>query len=281
MPRIRSIKPEFFTSEVVAELTLRARLTWIGLWTHCDDEGRCKDNSRLIHAALYPLDPDVTVDDVASDLAELAKRQRVIRYVVDGRAYLQVTNWKEHQKPNRPQGSKFPSPSEGHVQEPAGQEPEIVDHGAFTEDSVNTQCAVTAGEEGRGGERRRSSGEGEEGEARASTRTTARATRIPDDFAVTAEMIEWARQNTPLVGRTETDKFVDYWRAKSGQGATKRDWTATWRNWMRRAHEDAERRGPSRRAGSTMKDDRINALDAFLVDDGPGSHLRALPGGAA
>ncbi|GAA2773631.1 hypothetical protein [Saccharopolyspora taberi] len=277
MPRIRSIKPEFFTSEVVAELTLRARLTWIGLWTHCDDEGRCKDNPRLIHAALYPLDPDVTADDVAADLAELAKRQRVVRYVVDGRAYLQVTNWKEHQKPNRPQGSKFPAPADGHVQDPAGQDASVSDHGVFTDDSVKDQCVVTGGvvEEGRG-----EGAEEKEGETRAGTRTTTRATRIPDDFEVTAEMIEWARQNTPLVGRTETDKFVDYWRGRSGQGATKRDWTATWRNWMRRAQEDAERRGPRRSAGSTTKDDRINALDAFLEDES-GTHLRALPGGAA
>ncbi|MFI0469272.1 hypothetical protein ACH347_34800 [Saccharopolyspora sp. 5N102] len=109
-------------------------------------------------------------------------------------------------------------------------------------------------------------------------RATGRATRIPDDFDVTPEMVQWAREHTPLVGRTETDKFVDYWRAKSGQSATKRDWVATWRNWMRRAQEDAERRTPAR-AGQTTKADRIDALDAFLVADEP--RLRALPGGAA
>lgn len=105
-----------------------------------------------------------------------------------------------------------------------------------------------------------------------------RATRIPDAFEVTAEMIEWARENTPLVGRTETDRFVDYWRAKSGKDATKQDWIATWRNWMRRAQDDAERRPPARTTPST-KADRIDALDAYLVPDEP--HLRALPGGVA
>lgn len=40
MAKIRSIKPDFFTSEDVSALPLRARLTWIGLWTHCDDHGR-------------------------------------------------------------------------------------------------------------------------------------------------------------------------------------------------------------------------------------------------
>lgn len=31
--------------------------------------------------------------------------------------------------------------------------------------------------------------------------------------------------------------FCDYWLAKTGAGATKRDWPATWRNWCRKAAE--------------------------------------------
>jgi hypothetical protein len=38
-------------------------------------------------------------------------------------------------------------------------------------------------------------------------------------------------------GRHETEKFVNYWRAKSGRDATKLDWPATWRNWMLKAAE--------------------------------------------
>jgi hypothetical protein len=45
MPRIRSIKPDFFKSEDVAALPLRARLLWIGLWTQCDDHGRTRTRS--------------------------------------------------------------------------------------------------------------------------------------------------------------------------------------------------------------------------------------------
>lgn len=65
-----------------------------------------------------------------------------------------------------------------------------------------------------------------------------RGTRIPDDFAVTPAMVTWAREKTPNVdGRRETEKFVNYWQAKSGAGATKLDWAATWRNWMLTAAE--------------------------------------------
>lgn len=80
----------------------------------------------------------------------------------------------------------------------------------------------------------------------AATREDARkrATRIPDDFAITAEMVAWGRENAPHVnGGYETQKFVDYWRGRSGKDATKTDWLATWRNWMRKAQEDTKRPG--------------------------------------
>ena len=68
-----------------------------------------------------------------------------------------------------------------------------------------------------------------------------RATRIPDPFHVTAAMREWAAAEVPGVDvDRSTRTFVDYWRAESGSKAAKRDWVATWRNWLRR---DADRGG--------------------------------------
>lgn len=79
-----------------------------------------------------------------------------------------------------------------------------------------------------------------------------RGTRIPDGFAVTPEMVAWARAECPHVdGRTETAKFIDYWRAKTGRDATKLDWVATWRNWMRRAAEHTQPRGRHARQAET------------------------------
>jgi hypothetical protein len=74
----------------------------------------------------------------------------------------------------------------------------------------------------------------------------ARAHRIPDDFAVTADMVEWARENCPDVdGRFETAQFRDYWAAASGQNAKKVDWRRAWQVWMRKAQQDG-RGGASR-----------------------------------
>ena len=67
-----------------------------------------------------------------------------------------------------------------------------------------------------------------------------RATRIPDGWMPSQELIQAMQQECPGVDQQfEHRKFVDYWTAKSGKDATKADWDATWRNWIRRAAERA------------------------------------------
>lgn len=109
MARIRTIKPEFFTSQTVGRLTFAARLTFIGLWTYVDDHGRGLDDVRLIRAALWPLD-DRSLADMEADLGQLAREGLIYRYEVDGRGYLTVMGWREHQKVSHPTDSKYPPP---------------------------------------------------------------------------------------------------------------------------------------------------------------------------
>lgn len=68
-----------------------------------------------------------------------------------------------------------------------------------------------------------------------------RGTRLPDDFAITADMARWcsSRGITKAQAMRSTESFVNYWRAKTGRDATKLDWPATWRNWLLRDHPDA------------------------------------------
>jgi len=59
-----------------------------------------------------------------------------------------------------------------------------------------------------------------------------RGTRIPEPFMMTNEMRIWATTRVPGIDiNSSTEKFVNYWRAKTGN-ATKLDWTATWHNWL-------------------------------------------------
>ncbi|MEW2474635.1 hypothetical protein AB0875_12670 [Micromonospora gifhornensis] len=118
MARIRTIKPEFFTSLTVASLPIEARLTFIGLWTHCDDEGRCVDDARLIKAAVWPLDDRLSTD-VELDLKRLSESSLILRYRVGERSYLTVRGWSEHQRINRPTKSKLPPPPKDEGPHPA------------------------------------------------------------------------------------------------------------------------------------------------------------------
>jgi hypothetical protein len=70
-----------------------------------------------------------------------------------------------------------------------------------------------------------------------------RGTRIPENFAVSPQMVAWARQHAAGVdiGR-ELIKFKNYWAAKAGKDATKLDWVATWENWMLKAAESSPSR---------------------------------------
>ena len=71
-----------------------------------------------------------------------------------------------------------------------------------------------------------------------------RGSRIPDDFAVTPEMVDWAAEHTPAVdGRRATEMFTNYWQAASGRTASKLDWVKAWRNWMLNDQQRAEERG--------------------------------------
>lgn len=106
-----------------------------------------------------------------------------------------------------------------------------------------------------------------------------RATRIPEDFTVTQEMVAWARQRVPMVdGRLETEKFVNYWQAASGKGSTKRDWLATWRNWMLTANE----RLPAGRTSPTNGyQSQTDANIAALLGANGQPPLKLLEGGTA
>lgn len=109
MARIRTVKPSFFTDLTIAELPIATRLTFIGLWTHVDDEGRCVDDARLVKAAIWPLDDAYTVRKVEADLALLESKGRIVRYEADGKRCIAVVNW-SHQKISHAQPSNLPAP---------------------------------------------------------------------------------------------------------------------------------------------------------------------------
>lgn len=109
--RIRTIKPEFWTSLTLSRLSRDARMTFVGLWNYVDDEGRGSADLRLIKAAIWPLDADITTAVLAEWLDQLEDVGVMTTYVVDDKPFLAVTAWAEHQSISRPRPSRLPEPS--------------------------------------------------------------------------------------------------------------------------------------------------------------------------
>ena len=138
MARIRSIKPEFWTSEQVMECSPIARLLFIGLWNFCDDGGNHVDSERTIKAEIFPGD-DIGSADVRRYLDELSSNGLIVYYTHENKGYLHVTGW-HHQKIDRPtfklpgfsgadsdtprRGLDESSPPEGRGEEGKGEEKE-------------------------------------------------------------------------------------------------------------------------------------------------------------
>lgn len=82
-----------------------------------------------------------------------------------------------------------------------------------------------------------------------------RATRLPTNWQPAATAIDTIRDERPDIDiDTEHKKFIDYWAAKAGRDATKVDWNATWRNWMRNARTA---NGTSTRTAHGTTDDKV------------------------
>jgi hypothetical protein len=107
MSRIRTIKPEFFLHEGLAELSPVHRLLFVGLWTLCDREGRLEDRPKRIKAMLFPWD-DLEVDAL---LADLDASGFVQRYEAGESQYLAIPAFLKHQRPHPKEApSTIPAP---------------------------------------------------------------------------------------------------------------------------------------------------------------------------
>jgi hypothetical protein len=182
MPRIRSIKPEYFNSLSISGdtgLSFVARLTFVGLWTHADDGGRFLDEPRLIKAALFAMDDDMPSAAVATVVDELVTKGRLVRYEADDVKLLQVVGW-EHQKIDRRSPSKWPAPP--------GFNP---DGSPFDDDSTNPRRAFVEGSSPDHGSLDRITGAGAAG-ASTPANTTKAAPPARSAAAAAADIVDQA-----------------------------------------------------------------------------------------
>ena len=106
-----------------------------------------------------------------------------------------------------------------------------------------------------------------------------KGTRLSETWVLSPEEKSFAAAQglTPQEIFNEADKFRDYWTALSGQRATKRDWTATWRNWIRN-RRSAPGQGQRRDTASEFAE-AVNELKARCRSDSdPSEDLGSDPG---
>lgn len=165
MARIRSIKPETWTSEQVMDLSRDARLLFIGMWNFCDDAGIHPGSPKRLKAEVFPGD-DITSADVRRLIDEAIAVGLVDEYEVDGESFWIVTGW-HHQKIDQPT-FKHPSP-DGKVPDGAAKRrasrvkpsdssntPQLFDDGSPNTPRTFDECSPPEGrgEEGNGEDRK-------------------------------------------------------------------------------------------------------------------------------
>lgn len=203
MARIRTVKPDFFTSDDICSLSPLARLLYIGLWCEADREGRMAWTPKAFKRRYLP-DDDC---DIAKLCHELLARDLVRLY---GEDLAFIPTFLEHQHINpREAVSVLPAP-DGDAS--ATREPRVSD----------AQVGRKEGKEG----------EGKEGNGR----RVALACELSDDWKPSDEDRTWAAKArpdlTPVSLDEETERFRNHAKAN---GRTAIHWGPNWRNWVTKA----------------------------------------------
>lgn len=137
MARIRTIKPEFWTDERLAECSPTARLLLIASLNFADDYGNLERSARQLKAQAFPYDQL----DCEPLIRELLKAGLMVEYKVGNRLYLHIKGFQKHQRIEKRSDPRFPK------YEDSLSAPQTVG-----EDSGSTPVVVTVLREGKGGE---------------------------------------------------------------------------------------------------------------------------------
>lgn len=145
MPRIRTVKPQFWSSPNPPSRD--ARLLYLALLNLADDEGVGSANPKELAAFAFPYDDDIGAAEIRTLLNECSLSYQFTVYEVAGRQYFAILNFLCHQVIQRPTKSKLPKPSKAdRVIYPQAEANSLSPHGVLNEDSVShrVSCIPTS-----------------------------------------------------------------------------------------------------------------------------------------
>lgn len=105
----RIIKESICTSDSVDQLSWFEEVLFYRLIVNCDDFGRFDGRTAVIKNRLFPLRDNLTIKSVETAINKLASAGLVALYVFEGKPYLYLPTWNEHQT-IRAKRSKYPEP---------------------------------------------------------------------------------------------------------------------------------------------------------------------------
>jgi len=117
MARIRTIKPEFWSSADVVCLSYTARLLFIGLWVFADDQGVIPAGAAGLKMKIFPGDK-LSMDEINQLLTELKTGGLIVSYHEKGKEFFFITGW-HHQKIAKKTAKYPPPPTTGVLPEPS------------------------------------------------------------------------------------------------------------------------------------------------------------------
>jgi len=81
MPRIRTVKPDFWEDESIGLISRDARLLFIATWNLADDEGLLRWNGQYLSSAVFMYDEDLDPAAVERLMSELETANLVFSYL--------------------------------------------------------------------------------------------------------------------------------------------------------------------------------------------------------
>lgn len=107
----RLLKESICTSDSIDCLSWFEEVLFYRLIVNCDDYGRFDGRAAIIKNRLFPLKENLTASSVEKAISQLANAGLVTLYMFEGKPYLYLPTWAEHQNV-RAKKSKYPAPDE-------------------------------------------------------------------------------------------------------------------------------------------------------------------------
>lgn len=217
MPKIRTIKPEFWTDGDVIDMTPFARLMFIGSWnfTLCD-RGHLADDPRRLKMQILPAD-DVNAVELLNEIMAHGRIDRI--ETPDGRTFLHIRRFTDHQRIESRWASRCPACKslglDETLSEPRATSPNLAEPRASSRELAGTRATS------------RKEGKGMEGNGSSSRKTD----RPKAGWTPGQSQTAYAAANN-IDMAAEVEKFLDHHIAKGSKFV---DWDRALTTWLKNA----------------------------------------------